>query len=155
MASSCSPLIGRPAADSCRTKRTWRAIAATTALEPLEAHYVTRHSRRQQGVLMFLARDAQQRVWCYGNPGISRDNRADEILRCLAFRQRQTGAPAERVLDTALTTYAHLGKLSQQGTRVLTLPALSRAYRTPRVSDEAVMFNVGASPCWWHGAVST
>ena len=159
--SRAAPQLGLQRGDSLDLD--FHTVAANTAQEPLEAHYVSRHSRRQQGVLMFLARDAQQRVLCYGNAGIPKADQADEILRFVDFWERHTGAaPAELVFDSGLTTYANLGRLTQQGIRFLTLrrrsrqmlaaiyaqpasawrritlPALSRTYRTPRILDETV-----------------
>lgn len=141
----------------------FHTVPANSAEEPLEKHYVSSRSRRQQGILVFLARDAEQRVLCYGNAGIPKAEQADEILRFVEFWKRQTGrAPAELVFDSQLTTYANLSRLDRQGIRFITLrrrsrkmlgeifsqPAsawrritldsLTRIYRTPRILDERV-----------------
>lgn len=139
----------------------FHAVPANTAAEPLEKHYISRRSRSQQGILTFLARDATQRVLCYARAGISKADQPGEILRFVDFWQQQTGAPpAELVFDSRLTTYAHLHQLQQRhihfitlrrrsrqmlGTifsrpaaawQRITLPSLSRLYRTPKVLDE-------------------
>ncbi|HEV3256606.1 MAG TPA: hypothetical protein VG013_07000 [Gemmataceae bacterium] len=139
----------------------FHTIAAHSAQEPLEKHYVSRRSRRQQGILVFVARDADQRVLCYGNAGIPKDQQRDEVLRFADFWERHTGKPpAELVFDSQLTTYANLHQLNQRGIRFMTLrrrsrkmlgqifsrpasawqritlPALSRTFRTPKVLDE-------------------
>jgi hypothetical protein len=141
----------------------FHTIAANSAQEPLEKHYVSRRSRRQKGILVFVARDAEQRVLCYGNAGVPKDEQADEVLRFVDFWERHTGAvPAELVFDSQLTTYANLNRLNRRGVRFLTLrrrsrsllgrvfsrpasawqrvtlPNLSRAFRTPKVLDERV-----------------
>jgi hypothetical protein len=141
----------------------FHTVAANTVDEPLERHYVSRHSRRQAGILMFLARDAEERVLCYANAGLAKADQADEVLRFVEFWQRQTGQlPRELVFDSGLTTYDHLRQLNRQGIhfltlrrrsrqmlatiyaqpaaawRRITLPALSRIYRTPRVLDERI-----------------
>jgi hypothetical protein len=141
----------------------FHTIAANSAQEPLEKHYVSRRSRRQQGILVFVARDAEQRVLCYGNAGVSKDAQADEVLRFVDFWERHTGAvPAELVFDSQLTTYANLNRLNQRNVGFLTLrrrsrkllgrifsrpasawqritlPSLSRTFRTPKVLDERV-----------------
>jgi hypothetical protein len=138
-------------------------IPANAQEEPLEKHYVSRRSRSQKGILTFLARDSSERVLCYAHAGIPKDEQADEILRFVDFWQRQSGAlPAELVFDSQLTTYANLNRLNQRGIRFLTLrrrsrrmlweigsrpasawrritlPALTRTFRTPRVLDERV-----------------
>jgi hypothetical protein len=152
---------GLPRGDSFEVD--FHAIAANSAREPLEKHYVSRRSRRQQGILVFVARDAERRVLCYGNAGVSKAEQADEVLRFVDFWERHTGAvPAELVFDSQLTTYANLNRLNQRGVGFLTLrrrsrkllgkifsrpasawqritlPSLSRTFRTPKVLDERV-----------------
>ena len=141
----------------------FHTVPANTATEPLEKHYVSSRSRRQQGILVFLARDAEQRVFRYANAGIPKAEQADEILRFIEFWKRHTGElPAELIFDSQLTTHANLSRLNQQGISFITLrrrsrpmladiysrPAsawqritldsLTRTFRTPRVLDEFV-----------------
>jgi hypothetical protein len=141
----------------------FHTVPANTATEPLEKHYVSSRSRRQQGILVFLARDAEQRVFRYANAGIPKAEQSDEILRFLEFWQRHTGElPAELIFDSQLTTYENLSKLNQQGIffitlrrrsrkmlgeiysrpasawQRITLDSLTRTFRTPRVLDEHV-----------------
>src|SRR5674476_1084953 len=139
------------------------AAPANTQEEPLEKHYVSSRSRRQQGILVFLARDATERVLCYGNAGLSKAEQPDEILRFVEFWQARTGKPpAELVFDSQLTTYSHLHQLNQLGIgfmtlrrrskkmlgqiwsrpasawRRITLPSLTRTFRTPKVLDQLI-----------------
>jgi hypothetical protein len=142
----------------------FHTIAAHTEEEPLEKHYVSRRSRSQKGILTFLARDVSQRVLCYARAGITKAEQPGEILRCVDFWQQQTGTPPQEVVfDSRLTTYAYLDRLNQRGigfitlrrrTRKMlatiwsrpasawqriTLPALTRKYRTPKVLDERIV----------------
>jgi hypothetical protein len=144
----------------------FHTVPAHTQEEPLEKHYVSRRSRRQQGILTFLARDANHRLLCYARAGIPKAEQADEIVRFVDFWQQHTGQPpAELVFDSQLTTYATLNRLNQRGIRFLTLrrrsrrmlgqiwsrpasawrritlPALTCAFRTPRVLDEQVQLS--------------
>jgi hypothetical protein len=139
----------------------FHAVPANTQEEPLEKHYVSRRSRSQQGILTFLARDAHQRVLCYAHAGLAKADQPSEILRFVDFWQQQTGVlPEELVFDSRLTTYPYLNQLNQRhihfitlrrrsrkmlgaiwsrpasAWRQITLPALSRLYRTPKVLDE-------------------
>jgi len=141
----------------------FHTVPANTATEPLEKHYVSSRSRRQQGILVFLARDAEQRVFRYANAGIPKAEQADEILRFLEFWKRHTRElPAELIFDSQLTTHENLSKLNQQGIffitlrrrsrkmlgeiysrpasawQRITLDSLTRTFRTPRVLDEYV-----------------
>jgi hypothetical protein len=141
----------------------FHTVPTNSAEEPLEKHYVSRRSRSQQGMLTFLARDAEQRVLCYAHAGIAKADQAEEIIRFVDYWQQHTGAaPAELVFDSKLTTYAQLAKLDtrkihfitlRRRTRKMlgdiysrpasawqriTLPALTRLFRTPKVLDERV-----------------
>jgi hypothetical protein len=141
----------------------FHTVPANSVEEPLEKHYVSRRSRSQKGILTFLARDASQRVLRYAHAGIAKADQPGEILRFVDFWQQHTGAaPAELVFDSRLTTYAHLNSLNQRGIqfitlrrrtrqmlrsiwgrpesawRRITLPALTRLFRTPKVLDERV-----------------
>jgi transposase len=141
----------------------FHTVPANTANEPLEKHYVSKRSRSQKGVLVFLARDAEERVLCYSKAGIPRGQQPNEILRFVEFWKEQTGdVPDELVFDSRLTTYGNLRRLDDQGIRFLTLRrrskkmlaqiygrpssqwrrvtlrSLSRVYRTPKVLDEHI-----------------
>jgi transposase-like protein len=141
----------------------FHTVPANSSEEPLEKHDVSRRSRSQQGILTFLARDAEQRVLSYAHAGIAKADQAAEILRFVDFWQQHTGAaPAELVFDSKLTTYAHLARLQERGIHFITLrrrtpkmlgaiysrpasawqritlPALTRLFRTPKVLDQRV-----------------
>ena len=144
----------------------FHTVPANTAEEPLEKHYVSSRSRRQQGILVFLARDAEQRVFRYANAGIPKADQSNEILRFIEFWKRHTGhLPAELIFDSQLTTHPNLSELNRQGIlfitlrrrtrkmlgeiysrpasawRRITLDSLTRTFRTPRVLDERVALN--------------
>jgi hypothetical protein len=141
----------------------FHTVPANTAEEPLEKHYVSRRSRSQKGILTFLARDASQRVLCYARAGITKAEQPGEIQRFVDFWQQQTGClPTELVFDSRLTTYAYLDRLNQRHIHFITLrrrtrkmlatiwsrpasawqritlPALTRKYRTPKILDERI-----------------
>jgi hypothetical protein len=141
----------------------FHTVPTNSSAEPLEKHYVSRRSRSQQGMLTFLARDAEQRVLCYAHAGIAKAEQAEEIIRFVDYWQRHTGVlPAELVFDSKLTTYAQLTKLNERGIHFITLrrrtrkmladidnrpasawqritlPALTRLFRTPKVLDEHI-----------------
>jgi hypothetical protein len=149
----------------------FHSVPANSTAEPLEKHYVSRRSRSQHGILTFLARDASQRVLCYARAGIAKKDQAGEIVRFVDFWQQQTGtAPKELVFDSRLTTYAQLERLNQKhihfitlrrrtrqmlaaiwsrppsAWRRITLPALTRTFRTPKILDEQVQLRGYAGP---------
>ena len=79
----------------------------------LEKHYVSKRSRRQKGILAFLAQDAQQQMFCYANADLRKDQQNDEILRFVEFWKARTGTlPKELIFDSKLTTYANLNTLN-------------------------------------------
>ena len=142
----------------------FHSVPANSNEEPLEKHYVSSRSRSQKGILVFLARDAEQRLLRYANAGVTKDEQADEILQFVRFWKKHTGQlPTELVFDSQLTTHEKLSELNRQGIsfitlrrrsrkmlaqiysqpdsawRRITLPALTRTYRTPKVLEERVM----------------
>jgi hypothetical protein len=141
----------------------FHTVPAHTDHEPLEKHYISRRSRSQKGILTFLARDASQQVLCYARAGITKAEQPGEIQRLVDFWQQQTGSlPKELVFDSRLTTYAYLDHLNQRAIHFITLrrrtrkmlaaiwsrpasawqritlPALTRKFRTPKVLDERI-----------------
>ena len=141
----------------------FHTVPANTEQEPLEKHYVSSRSRSQKGILVFLARDATQRVLCYANAGLTKSEQPQEILRFVEFwKQRTSRFPEELVFDSQLTTYGTLNELNQKGIRFMTLrrrskkmlgqiwshptsawhritlASLTRTFRTPKVLDEMI-----------------
>jgi len=141
----------------------FHTVPANTEQEPLEKHYISSRSRSQKGILVFLARDATQRVLCYANAGLTKAEQPQEILRFVEFWKQRTGRfPEELVFDSQLTTYGTLNELNQKGIRFMTLrrrskkmlgqiwshptsawhritlASLTRTFRTPKVLDEMI-----------------
>ena len=100
----------------------FHSVPANSSEEPLEKHYVSSRSRSQKGILVFLARDAEQRVLRYANAGVTKGEQADEILQFVRFWKKHTGKPpAELVFDSQLTTYEKLSQLNKEGISFITL----------------------------------
>jgi len=129
----------------------------------IEKHYVSKRSRRQKGVLAFLAQDAETRVFCYANAELRKDQQNEEILRFVEFWKDRTGRlPEELIFDSKLTTYRNLSALNRMGIEFITLrrrskklldqisrtsvsawrrielESVSRAFRTPRILDRQI-----------------
>ena len=129
----------------------------------MEKHYVSKRSRRQKGILAFLAQDAERRVFCYANGQLRKDEQDEEVLRFVAFWKERTGKlPEELIFDSKLTTYDHLNRLNQLGIAFITLrrrsakmlqkvyqepisawrrielQGVSRIYKTPRILDRRI-----------------
>ncbi len=130
---------------------------------PVERHYVSKRSRRQKGILAFLARDADARLLVYANARVRKGDQNDEVLRFIEFwEERNGGPPRELVFDSRLTTHANLARIDAMGIDFLTLRRRSgslldaiaacpesdwkqvrltnvgRIYRTPMVLDRRV-----------------
>jgi len=129
----------------------------------IEKHYVSKRSRRQKGILAFLALDADQKFFCYANAALRKNEQNDEILQFVSFWKERTGTlPGELIFDSKLTTYANLDILNQleisfitlrrrsqklldgirkepiSAWRRIELEAVSRAFRTPRILDRKI-----------------
>jgi transposase len=127
----------------------------------VESHYLSKRSRRQPSILVFLAHDADGQVFCYSNADIRKGEEAEEIFRFIEFWKRQYGTlPQHLVFDSKLTTYDRLDRLDAAGITFITLrrrsPSLlaeiehlppsawrtvnlevsSRKHRTPRVYEQ-------------------
>jgi hypothetical protein len=137
----------------------------------VEKHYVSKRSRRQKGILAFLAQDGDKHFFCYANSDLRKGQEDDEILQFVRFWKQRTGKlPEELIFDSKLTTYAKLSKLDAQGIkfitlrrrgpqlvhelltrprsawRQITLDGVSRIYKTPRILDEQVTLTDYAGP---------
>lgn len=128
----------------------------------LEKHYVSKRSRRQKGILAFLAQDAQQQMFCYANSDLRKNQQNDEILRFVEFWKARTGTlPKELIFDSKLTTYANLSTLNAQKINFITLRRrtekiieglrehksawrkielsnIARQYRFPKILDQRI-----------------
>jgi len=129
----------------------------------VEKHYVSKRSRRQKGILAFLAQDGEQRFFCYANSDLRKDQQDDEVLAFVRFWKERTGRlPEELIFDSRLTTHANLNRLNQQEVQFITLrrrspkllhellsrppsawrrielAGVSRQYKTPRILDDRV-----------------
>ncbi len=137
----------------------------------VEKHYVSKRSRRQKGILAFLAQDGEKRFFCYANSDLRKDEQDDEVLHFVRFWKQRTGKlPEELIFDSKLTTYANLNQLNRQGVkfitlrrrgpklvddllarprsawRRITLDGVARIYSTPRILDEQVTLADYAGP---------
>jgi transposase len=137
----------------------------------VEKHYVSKRSRRQKGILAFVAQDATTRVFCYGNADLSKAQQNDEILNFVHFWKQRTGRlPQELIFDSKLTTYRNLDKLNQWAVAFITLrrrspkmlqelhkqppsawrrielQGVSRLYKTPRILDRKISLRDYHSP---------
>jgi Transposase DDE domain len=93
----------------------------------IEKHYISKRSRRQKGILAFLAQDAETRVFCYANGDLRKDDQNDQILRFARFWNQRTGRyPEELIFDSKLTTYAKLDELNRLGIQFITLRRRSK-----------------------------
>ncbi len=129
----------------------------------IEKHYVSKRSRKQKGILAFLAQDADTRVFCYANASLRKQDQNDEILRFAEFWKQRTGTwPQELIFDSKLTTHANLHRLNEWGIQFITLrrrspqmlhqvhqlplsawrrvelKGVTRKYRTPRILDQRI-----------------
>jgi len=129
----------------------------------VEKHHVSKRSRKQKGILAFLAQDADTRVFCYANGPLRKDEQNDEILRFVKFWKQRTGQlPKELIFDSKLTTCANLQELNRQHIDFITLrrrsrkllaeiaatapsawrrielEGVSRLYKTPRILDRQI-----------------
>jgi len=132
----------------------------------LQKHYLSRRSRRQKGILAFVANDTRNRAFCYVNADLRKETQNDEIMRFVEFWKQKSGTlPKELVFDSTFTTYAMMNELNRMGIKFITLrrrtqkmmdeinarPSsawqriqlenVARAYRTPRILEDKITVN--------------
>lgn len=129
----------------------------------VEKHYISKRSRKQKGILAFLAQDGDHQFFCYANCDLRKKEQNDEIKAFVAFWKDRTGKyPQELIFDSKLTTYTNLDWLNERGIEFITLrrrtpkllheiqsrprsawrrielSGVSRKYKTPRILDDRV-----------------
>jgi len=129
----------------------------------LEKHYVSKRSRRQLGILTFLARDANARIFSYADTTVHKINHCHAIQDFIDDWKIRTGnVPKELVFDSGVTTQKQLSRLNEQGVHFITLRKrfsnliqrtreapqhewtsvrlnnIGRKYRNPEVLDQIV-----------------
>ena len=98
----------------------------------IERHYVSKRSRRQPSVLVFLVQDADARAFCYADADLRKGEEPEAVFGFLDFWRRTHGAlPAHVVFDSRLTTYAGLARLDAMGVTFITLRR-----RSPKILAE-------------------
>ena len=137
----------------------------------VEKHYVSKRSRKQKGILAFLAQDCDRRVFCYANADVRKVDQKDEILRFVEYWKDRTGRlPEELVFDSKVTTYENLNRLNKLNIPFITirrrtkklleeinkvpvsawkrheLDGVTREYRTPRILDQKISLDGYAKP---------
>ena len=116
--------------------------------EFVERHYLSKRSRSQKSILVFLAQDADSQVLCYSCANLLKRDQADAVLRFVDFWKHSYGhKPAELVFDSRLTTYRNLNRLNQTGITFMTLrrrsPQLLRELaNTPRSAWRTVHLDI-------------
>lgn len=137
----------------------------------LQKHYVSKRSRRQKGLLAFVAQDADTHVFCYGNAQVRKESQNDEVQHFARYWKERTGSwPHELIFDSKLTTYANLSWLNDHDIEFITLrrrsadmlaevrawpdsawrrislESISRLYREPRIVDQRIALKGYAKP---------
>jgi hypothetical protein len=137
----------------------------------LEKHYISKRSRRQKGVLAFIAQEEENQVFCYTNADLRKEEQNDEVLQFVEFWKERTGkVPEELIFDSRLTTYANLDKLNEMNIKFMTLRRrskkllnelhelplsawnriqlenIARAYKTPRIYDQEISLKGYSKP---------
>ena len=137
----------------------------------LEKHDISKRSRRQKGLLAFIAQEEENQVCCYTTADLRKEEQHDEVLRFVAFWKEKTGkVPEELIFDSRLTTYANLDKLNEMNIKFMTLRRrttkllsalhalplsawrrialdnIARAYKTPRIYDQEIALKGYAQP---------
>ena len=88
----------------------------------LENHYLPCRGQAGPSIQSFFAQEHENRVFCYANANLTRDEQPGEVLRFVEFWQALTGHDPEWLyFDSKLTTYAELSRLDDRGVFFVTI----------------------------------
>lgn len=88
----------------------------------LENHYLPCRGQAGPSVQSFFAQEQENRVFCYANANLTRDEQPGEVLRFVEFWHALTGHDPEWLyFDSKLTTYAELSRLHERGVSFVTI----------------------------------
>jgi hypothetical protein len=88
----------------------------------LENHYIPCRGLAGPSVQSFFAEEHKNRVFCYANANLTRDEQSGEVLRFVEFWHDLTGHDPECLyFDSKLTTYAELSCLNERGVHFVTI----------------------------------
>jgi hypothetical protein len=111
----------------------------------LENHYIPGRGTAHASVQSFFAQEHEDRVLCYANANLTRDEQPAEVLRFVEFWHDLTDHDPEWLyFDSKLTTYAELSRLNRRGVHFVTIRR-----RGPRLVQKLLTRPAGD----WTGAV--
>jgi len=88
----------------------------------LENHYLPCRGQAGPSIQSFFAQEQENRVFCYANANLTRDEQPGEVLRFVEFWHALTGHDPEWLyFDSKLTTYAELSHLNERGVSFVTI----------------------------------
>ena len=88
----------------------------------LENHYLPCRGLAGPSIQSFFAQEHENRVFCYANANLTRDEQAGEVLRFVDFWHGLTGRDPEWLyFDSKLTSYPELSRLNERGISFVTI----------------------------------
>jgi hypothetical protein len=88
----------------------------------LENHYLPCRGHAGPSIQSFFAQEHENRVFCYANANLTRDEQPGEVLRFVEFWHGLTGHDPEWLyFDSKLTTYPELSRLNERGVSFVTI----------------------------------
>lgn len=88
----------------------------------LENHYLPCRGQASPSIQSFFAQEHENRVFCYANANLTRDEQPGEVLRFVEFWHGLTGHDPEWLyFDSKLTTYPELSRLNERGVFFVTI----------------------------------
>ena len=88
----------------------------------LENHYLPCRGQAGPSVQSFFAQEHENRLFCYANANLTRDEQPGEVLRFVEFWHALAGHDPEWLyFDSKVTTYAELSRLNERGVSFATI----------------------------------
>jgi len=98
----------------------------------MEINHIATRGKNMKGALIFLVQDRESRMFPYSNANVKRSEASDEIMKFPDMVKPLGIKPEWVVVDSKVTDYENIKKISKEGINVVTI-----RYRSKKMVEEA------------------
>jgi hypothetical protein len=98
----------------------------------MEINHIATRGKNMKGALIFLVQDGESKLFPYSNANVKRSEASDEIMKFLDMVNPLGIKPEWIVIDSKVTDYENIKKISKENINVITI-----RYRSKKMVEEA------------------
>ena len=98
----------------------------------MEINHIATRGKNMEEALIFLVQDRGSRMFPYSNANVKRSEASDEIIKFLDMVKPLGIKPEWVVVNSKVTNYENIAKISKEGINVVTI-----RYRSKKMVEEA------------------